>query len=189
MADSKIYTFHLFAGAGGGILGDLLLGHVPIGAVEIEKYPREILFQRQKDGVLPRFPVWDDVTTFRPDNPECKDYFRFLKGNRDRLCIAGGFPCQDISLAGKGAGLEGGARSSLWFEMQRIIREVQPKYVFVENSPALIIRGLGRVLDGLSSMGYGFTYGVVGADDAGAPHYRKRFWLWGERTDVADADL
>src|SRR6056300_544047 len=111
----QLNTFHLFAGAGGGILADLLLGHNPIGACEIEPYPREVLLQRQRDGILPRFPIWDDVTTFdgRP-----------WKGSVD--IIAGGFPCQDISAAGKGAGLAG-KRSGLWFEMLRIISEIQPR--------------------------------------------------------------
>lgn len=55
---------HLFAGAGGGILGSILLGHRPVCAVEIEAYPRKVMLQRQRDGILPRFPIWDDITTF-----------------------------------------------------------------------------------------------------------------------------
>ena len=81
-------TFHLFAGAGGGILADLLLGHVPIGACEIEKYPRNVLLQRQRDGILPQFPIWDDIRTL-----DGKPW----KGLVDIVC--GGFPCQDISPA------------------------------------------------------------------------------------------
>ena len=88
----QLKTLHLFAGAGGGILGDLLLGHLPIGAVELEKYPREVLLSRQKDGVLPQFPIWDDIKTFRSDNPECAEYFRKLQGGKEELAICGGFP-------------------------------------------------------------------------------------------------
>ena len=86
------FTFHLFAGAGGGILGDKLLGFETVGAIEIEKYPREVLLARQKDGILPRFPIWDDVRTFRSDNPECSEYIGKLKEVNKELAICGGFP-------------------------------------------------------------------------------------------------
>lgn len=156
---------HLFAGAGGGILGGQLLGHTCVCAVEIEPYCREVLLQRQRDGMLPKFPIWDDVRTFdgRP-----------WRGLVDVVC--GGFPCQDISCAGKGAGLAG-ARSGLWSEFARIIREVRPQYAFVENSPMLTSRGLGRVLGDLSEMGYDAAWCVLGASDVGAPHLRKRIWI------------
>ena len=87
-----MYTLHLFAGAGGGILADRLLGHTPIGAVEIEDYPRKVLLQRQLDGVLPVFPIWDDVTTFRSDNPETAEFFTAAKEVNQELVICGGFP-------------------------------------------------------------------------------------------------
>ena len=155
----------LFAGAGGGILGGKLLGWNTICAVEIEEYPRKVLLQRQRDGILEPFPIWDDITTFdgRP-----------WKGCVD--IITGGFPCQDISAAGKGAGIDG-ERSGLWGEMARVINEVRPRFTFVENSPMLTIRGLGRVLGDLSEMGYNARWCVLGADDAGAPHRRKRIWI------------
>ena len=156
---------HLFAGAGGGILGGQLLGHTTVCAVEIEPYCREVLLQRQRDGMLPKFPIWEDVKTFdgRP-----------WRGLVDIVC--GGFPCQDISCAGKGAGLAG-ARSGLWSEFARIIGEVRPRYAFVENSPMLTSRGLGRVLGDLSEMGYDAAWCVLGAADVGAPHLRKRIWI------------
>jgi DNA (cytosine-5)-methyltransferase 1 len=90
--------------------------------------------------------------------------------------VAGGFPCQDISVAGKGAGIDG-AKSGMWGHMARIIGEVRPRYVFVENSPALITRGLGRVLGDLAALGYDCRWTVLGAADVGAPHQRDRFWL------------
>ena len=187
MVRSGISTLHLFAGGGGGILADRLLGRDIVGAVELEAYPREILLARQADGILPRFPIWDDVTTFRADNPDTAGYIEGLRGIRGQLCIAGGFPCQDISVAGKGAGLEG-ARSGLWSEMLRIIGEIRPRYVLVENSPMLVVRGLDRVAGDLAGLGYGFRWGALGADDAGAPHRRKRFWLWAEDEAYTDAD-
>lgn len=165
---------------GGGILGDLLLRREIVGAIEIESYPREVLLQRQADGMLPRFPIWDDVSTFRLDNPETREYIEWLISIRDRLTIAGGFPCQDLSVCGKGAGLDG-ARSGLWSEMLRIIGEIRPRHIFVENSPALLVRGFDRVLSGLSEVGYDCRWGIIGADDVGAPHQRKRFWLCGNR--------
>ena len=172
----ELYTLHLFAGAGGGILGDLLLRHTPIGAVEIEAYPRKVLLQRQLDGILPRFPIWDDVCTFRKDNPDCQDYINRLITIRGKLCICGGFPCQDVSCAGKGAGIEG-ERSGLWKEYARIISEIRPAYAFVENSPMLVSRGLGRVLADLAAMGYDARWGVFSAADAGARHLRERIWV------------
>lgn len=155
----------LFAGAGGGILGGHLIGWRTVCAVEIEPYPRNVLLARQDDGTLPPFPVWDDVSTFdgRP-----------WRGVID--VVSGGFPCQDISSAGSGAGIDG-KRSGLWREMARIIREVRPRYAFVENSPMLTTRGLGRVLSDLAEMGYNAAWGVLGASDMGAPHIRKRIWI------------
>ena len=87
-----MYSIHLFAGAGGGILADAITGHTPIAAVEIEGYARAVLIQRQLDGVLPVFPIWDDVRTLRSDNPECAEAFAAWKEVRGELVICGGFP-------------------------------------------------------------------------------------------------
>jgi len=156
---------HLFAGAGGGILGGILLGHTCVCAVEIEPYCRKVLLQRQRDGLLPRFPIWDDVTTF-DGTP--------WRGRVDIVC--GGFPCQDISAAGKGAEITG-ERSGLWKEMARIIREVRPAYVFVENSPILTSRGLGTVLGDLAEMGFNARWGVFSASNVGSGHKRERIFI------------
>ena len=158
----------LFAGAGGGILGGHLLGWRTVCAVEWEQYPASVLCARQNDGLLPPFPIWDDVQTFdgRP-----------WRGIVD--VISGGFPCTDISAAGKGAGIDGEA-SGMWREMARIIHEVRPRYVFVENSPMLTSRGLGRVLGDLASMGFDARWGVLGAADVGAKHQRDRIWIVAE---------
>jgi len=160
----------LFAGAGGGILGGKLLGWRTVCAVEWEAYPASVLCARQNDGLLPPFPIWDDVQTF-DGNP--------WRGIVD--VVSGGFPCTDISAAGKGAGIDGEA-SGMWREMARIICEVQPRFVFVENSPMLTSRGLGRVLGNLASMGFDARWGVLGAADVGANHQRDRIWIvakWG----------
>jgi DNA (cytosine-5)-methyltransferase 1 len=155
----------LFAGAGGGILGGQLLGWRTVCAVEFDAYAASVLVARQNDKTLEPFPIWDDVRTFdgRP-----------WRGVVD--VISGGFPCQDISAAGKGAGITG-ERSGLWSHMARIVGEVLPKYVYVENSPMLVGRGLARVVGDLAALGYDCKWGVLGADDVGAPHERKRLWL------------
>jgi DNA (cytosine-5)-methyltransferase 1 len=174
MAHSKqqLNTFHLFAGCGGGILADILLGHNPIGACEIEPYPRNVLLARQADGHLPNFPIWDDVATL-DGNP--------WRGTVDVLC--GGFPCQDISSArtnnhvnGKQLGLDG-AKSGLWRHMARVIMEMRPRFAFIENSPNLRTKGLVTVLKDLDEMGYHTRRIVIGSRHVGADHHRDRMWI------------
>jgi len=157
----------LFAGHGGGILGGLLLGWRTVCAVEIDEAARQRLIARQDDGTLQPFPVWDDVSTF-----DGKPWAGLVD------VVSGGFPCQDISVAGKGAGITG-ERSGLWREFARIVCEVRPRYVLVENSPALVARGLGTVLGDLAQMGFDARWGVLGAVHAGAPHKRERIWIVG----------
>lgn len=159
----------LFAGAGGGILGGLLLGWRTVCAVEYDTYAASVLVARQNDGLLEPFPIWDDVRTF--DGRE-------WAGRVD--VVSGGFPCQDISSAGKGVGISG-ERSGLWTEMARIVSEVRPRFVFVENSPLLVQRGLAVVLTDFAKLGYDARWGIVSAENAGAPHKRERLWI------VADA--
>ena len=155
----------LFAGAGGGILGGKLLGWRTVCAVEWEPYPASVLCARQNDGLLPPFPIWDDVCTF-----DGKPWAGIVD------VVSGGFPCQDISSAGGGVGITG-TRSGLWKEMARIIGEVRPRYAFIENSPMLTLRGLDTVLCDLAAMGFDASWGVVSAADVGAPHLRERIWI------------
>lgn len=155
----------LFAGAGGGILAGHLLGWKTVCTVEREPYAASVLVQRQNDGILPPFPIWDDVCTF--DGAP-------WRGLVD--VVSGGFPCQDISSAGNGAGIDG-ERSGLWREMARIINEVRPRFVFVENSPLLVSRGLAVVISDLAEMGYDAEWFRLSASDCGAPHKRDRIWL------------
>ena len=166
----------LFAGAGGGILGGHLLGWRTVCAVEWSTYAASVLVARQNDGVLPPFPIWDDVQTFdgRP-----------WRGVVD--VVSGGFPCQDISAAGKGAGIDG-ERSGMWSHMARIIGEVRPRFVLVENSPLLVGRGLARVLGDLASLGYDASWCVLGAADIGAPHQRDRTWIVATDADCWHGD-
>ena len=163
--DAGLQELALFAGAGGGILGGHLLGWRTVCAVEWDAYAASVLVARQNDGCLAPFPIWDDVQSFdgRP-----------WRGRVD--VVSGGFPCQDISAAGRGAGIDG-VRSGLWRHMARVVGEVRPRYVFVENSPMLVHRGLARVLGDLASLGYDTRWCVLGAHDVGAPHKRDRLWI------------
>ena len=169
--DAGLRELALFAGAGGGILGGHLLGWRTVCAVEWEPYAASVLAARQNDGLLPPFPIWDDVQTFdgRP-----------WRGRVD--VVSGGFPCQDISVAGRGAGIDG-ERSGMWKHMARIVCEVQPRYVFVENSPILTSRGLGRVLGDLAEMGFDAEWGCISAAETGAPHKRDRMWIVADSTN------
>jgi DNA (cytosine-5)-methyltransferase 1 len=155
----------LFAGAGGGILGGRLLGWRTVCAVERNPDAARILLERQNDGSLEPFPVWDDVCTFdgRP-----------WRGLVD--VVSGGFPCQDISNSGHKVGIEG-ERSGLWREMARIVGEVRPGYVFVENVAALLGRGLGAVLADLAGLGFHARWGVLGTADVAGAQPRERVWI------------
>jgi len=152
----------LFSGIGGFSLaaqwvwGDEL---EIVGFCEIEKYAQKVL---QKN--FPGVPIYEDIKKLNG-----KDF-------KNIDLITGGFPCQDISVAGKGAGLEG-ARSSLWFEMHRIIREIRPRFALIENVPMLTIRGGTRVIADLAEIGYDAEWTIIGADDVGAWHRRKRIWI------------
>ena len=134
-------------------------------AVEIDAYARSVLLARQADRSLEEFPIWDDIRTF-----DGKPW----RSSVD--VISGGFPCQDISSAGKGGGLAG-KRSGLWFEMLRVIDEVRPRFVFAENSPHLRVRGLGTIIQELASLGYECRWCVLGAWHVGALHRRDRMWI------------
>ena len=171
---SPMRCVDLFAGAGGGLLAGHLLGWRTVCSVEWDPYAASVLVQRQNDGLLPVAPVWDDVQTF---TGAVLDPFRGVD------VVAGGFPCTDISCAGKGAGIEG-EQSGMWSHMARIVGEIRPRYVFVENSPLLVGRGLARVLGDLAEMGYDARWGVVGAHHvAGCPHKRDRIWIVGFHSD------
>ena len=157
-------SWHYLQG-GGSILASKLIGWRTVCAVELDPGARQIIFDRQRDGVLEQFPIWDDVRTFdgRP-----------WRGNVQ--VITGGFPCQDISQCGAGAGIDG-ERSGLWSEMARIICEVRPRIILLENSPMLTSRGLGRVLGDLAGMGFDARWGVFRASSIGAAHQRARLYM------------
>lgn len=160
----------LFSGAGGGLLASKhLLNWKTIGYVEIDEYCQKVLRQRITDGYLDPAPIFGDIRKFISEG-----YAESYKGMVD--VVSGGFPCQDISCQGSGKGIDG-EKSGLWKEMFKVVCKVKPKYVFVENSPALVVRGLGTVLRDLATMGFNARWGVFSAADAGAPHIRERIWI------------
>ncbi len=163
--DRRLSELALFAGAGGGILGSILLGHRVVCAVEIDPYCREILLRRQEEGILPPFPIWDDVRTFdgRP-----------WRGKVD--CVSAGFPCQPFSVAGKQKAQADDR--NLWPETIRVIREVGPRWCLLENVPALLTFSYyGTILGDLAESGFNVQWGVLSAGTLGAPHRRQRLWI------------
>jgi len=158
----------LFAGIGGMSLGLERAGFTVRWQVEVEPYCENILARH-----------WPDV-------PRRSDVRFAGAANLERVdLIAGGFPCQDISAAGKGVGIERGHRSGLWREFARIVRELRPRWVLVENVPALRRRGADTVLGDLEAAGYACWPLVVGARHVGAPHRRDRIWIVGRLENAA----
>ena len=165
-------TLHLFAGVGGGLLADLILGHTPIAAVEWDSYCCAVLRERAADGWFPGLRVHEgDVRLFDPSE---------YAGQVD--CIHAGFPCQDISVAGRGVGIAGG-RSGLVSEVFRAIDTIAPRFVFLENSPEIRNKGREVVLGRLVEMGYAWRDGEISAADVGANHLRSRWFCVATNAD------
>lgn len=171
----------LFAGAGGFDLGVVHLALAGRAAtvlyVERDAYAAASLVARMEDEALDPAPVWDDVATFDA---------RPWRGLVD--LVIGGFPCQDISVAGDGAGIIDGERSGLWREMARIVGDLGPRYVFVENVSRLRSLGLDVVLGDLAALGYDAAWGCYLAADVGAPHKRERLFVLAQRVPDAERD-
>jgi len=150
----------LFSGIGGFSLGLERAGFKTVAFCEVDKKCQAVLKKHWPD-----VPMFDDVSNLKGKDIEEKI---------DVIC--GGFPCQDISLAGKGAGLAG-KRSGLWSEFHRLIKEIRPKYAIIENVSALRSRGLDQVLGALSEIGYDAEWHCITAASVGAPHRRDRIWI------------
>lgn len=160
----------LFSGIGG--LTRALEGYVrPVAYCERDLHAAANLLSEMHRGGLPLAPIWDDITTLNAS---------LLPKGID--IIYGGFPCQDISVAGRGAGVAG-ERSGLFFEIARLIGEVRPRFVFLENVSAITIRGAERVVGELCRLGYDSRWGVLSASDVGANHRRDRWWLLAHAND------
>lgn len=161
---TKLKVLDLFSGIGGFSLGlERTGGFETVAFCEIEEFPRRVLKKH-----WPEVPCYHDVRTLTAD------VLRRDGISVDVIC--GGFPCQDISLAGEGAGLDG-ERSGLWSEIARLVGELRPQFVFVENVSALLSRGLDRVLGDLAALGYDAEWHCIRASDVGAQHHRDRIWI------------
>ena len=165
-----MHCLDLFSGIGGFAVGFHAAGIKTAAFCEINPYARKVLTVR-----FPNTPIHDDITTLKGDQFGPVDI------------IAGGFPCQDISTAGRGAGLSG-SRSGLWYEMHRVISEARPRFVVIENSPVLRSKGLEDILRGLDALGYDAEWHCIPAGAVGAPHRRDRVWVIGMLRRVSYTD-
>ena len=153
----------LFSGIGGFSLGLERAGMRTAAFCEIDPFCRAVLRKH-----WPEVPTYDDIKTLTAS--------RLVADGVSVDVICGGFPCQDISTAGKGAGLAG-ARSGLWKEYARLVGELRPRFVIVENVAALLSRGIDEVLGDLAALGYDAEWHCIPASHVGAPHRRDRVWI------------
>lgn len=172
----------LFSGIGGFDIGFERAGMECRWQVEIDDYATRVLERH-----WPHVRKWRDIKTFPPDaeSERCRKgrsrgAAAHGKGSEDSSwsvdIVCGGFPCQDISYAGRGAGLEGD-RSGLFFEALRVVRQLRPRIVVLENVAALLTRGLDRVLGELAEIGYDAEWHCIPAAAVGAPHIRDRVFV------------
>jgi DNA (cytosine-5)-methyltransferase 1 len=161
---TKLKVLDLFSGVGGFSLGLEATGHFETAAFcEVAEFPKTVLRKH-----WPEVPQYDDVRELSAE--------RLAADGIAVDAICGGFPCQDISLAGKGEGLDG-ERSGLWSEIARLVGEIRPRFVIVENVSALLGRGLDRVLRDLAAIGYDAEWHCIPASYVGLRHLRDRIWI------------
>ena len=162
---SKLRVLDLFSGIGGFSLGlERTGGFETVAFCEIEAFPRKVLAKH-----WPNVPCYEDVRTLTAERLAAD-------GIAKPRVITGGFPCQDISLAGHGEGLAG-SRSGLWYEYDRLIGEIRPQFAIMENVGALLHRGLDAVLGCLSERGYDAWWRIIPASKVGLPQVRERAWI------------
>jgi len=160
----KYRVLDLFSGIGGFSLGlERTGGFETVAFCEIEDFPVKVLNKH-----WPNVPVYRDVRELTHE--------RLRSDGIEVTCITAGFPCQDISIAGKGAGIKEGTRSGLWFEVARLIGELRPRYVVLENVSAILSRGVDIVLGDMAEIGYDCEWHCIPASAVGAHHRRDRWW-------------
>lgn len=162
----RLYGLDLFSGIGGNTLA-LREWIKTIAYCEQDRHAQSVLLSRMADKSIESAPIWDDVTTLTAS-----------MFNVPIDIIIAGFPCQDISVAGKGAGLAG-KRSGLFFEIMRLAKEIKPTFLFLENVPAIRTRGLDTVIRELTEAGYDSRWCMLSAAEVGAKHRRHRWFLLG----------
>jgi len=160
----------LFSGAGGGLLATQhLLGFNTIGYVEYDNYCQQVIAQRIKDGFLHNAPIFTDIRAFL-DSGCAKLY----QGITD--LITAGFPCQPFSVAGQRKAEKD--ERNLWPEVHKTICQVRPRYVYLENVPSILsFDYIRRIYGDLAEAGYNAQWCELSAENCGAPHKRKRWWL------------
>ena len=177
----RINYLSLFSGAGGGdIAFDIILKHRCVGFIEYDKYCQDCLRQRQEDGLLSVAPIFSDIREFN------REYASAYTGMVD--LITAGFPCQPFSVAGKQQGKDDSR--NMWPQTIETIRIIKPEYAFLENVPGLLSSKSGldeitgrpisycaTIFRDLAEAGYNARWTVLGADDVGARHRRKRLWI------------
>lgn len=162
----RINGLDLFSGIGGISLA--LRDYVrTVAYCEVDAYCQSVILSRMADGDLCLAPIWDDVTTLSTEQWQQSSAI-------DIIC--GGFPCQGFSVAGVGKGLAD-ERSGLFYEIVRLCREISPKWIFLENVPAITSRGGRDVVRELASLGYDCRWCVISAASVGALHRRERWFL------------
>jgi DNA (cytosine-5)-methyltransferase 1 len=172
---SEMKLLDLFSGVGGFSLGLEKAGFKTIAFCEIEKYPQKVLAKH-----WPTIPIASDVTklTYK-DGVLYDDGNEIYRGSINAIC--GGFPCQDISVAGNQKGIGEGTRSGLWSECARLLGEIRPAYAIFENVTALLSgeqgRWFQRVLFDISEVGYDAEWHCIPASELGAHHHRDRVWI------------
>ena len=154
----------LFSGIGGIGLALKEFGIKTVAYCEQDRYAQSVLLSRMASNDIDRAPIWDDVASLRGAMLPKIDI------------IFGGFPCQDISVAGNGKGLDG-KRSGLFYEIIRLTKEIRPSFVFLENVPAIRTRGLEQVVKAFTEIGYDCRWTCISAASIGAPHKRERWFL------------
>jgi DNA (cytosine-5)-methyltransferase 1 len=158
-------TLDLFSGIGGNSLALYGLAEA-VMYCEQDPHALAVLRSRQRDGLLPVCGIHTDVKTLTASALPCSI----------DLLVAG-FPCQDISVAGRGEGIKEGNRSGLFYEIMRLTDELKPRLLFLENVPAIRTRGLDTVLRELTQRGYNCCWTMLSASSVGAPHKRERWFL------------
>jgi len=157
-------TMHLFAGIGGGMLADLILGHTPVVAIEKNPYCCEVLRHRKKIWFPELEIIQADVQSIDPER---------FKGKVDVL--AAGFPCQSFSINGNRRGFDD-PRGQMFFEVIRYARILRPRFICLENVPAILVSGFETILESLAKIGYDVKWHCLSAGAIGAPHIRNRWW-------------